>query len=191
MLCSVIVSIWPWFWTVWLKTVSRQMSSNFNKLYDSIMHTDRMLWWAIWMPKAWHFHRLDVQQPVSAERVLLLCGQWTPDKAPHLPAWCRRLNTRTYFTRLYTFRYVTVHRYRGSQRTRPKLTQTVHVVSIRSLDYSSIPASYGSNSSGPTGQFLILFFLLSIPLHLVAWSPDMLSLIISMLTIASCMFPFH
>ena len=43
----------------------------------------------------------------------------------------------------------------------------------------------------PRGQFLVLCFLLSIPLHLVAWSPDMLSLIISMLTIASCMFPFH
>ena len=43
----------------------------------------------------------------------------------------------------------------------------------------------------PRGQFLVLCFLLSIPLHLVAWSPDMLSLIISMLMIASCMFPFH
>ena len=41
------------------------------------------------------------------------------------------------------------------------------------------------------GQFLVLCFLLSIPLHLVAWSPNMLSLIISMLTTASCMFPFH
>ena len=43
----------------------------------------------------------------------------------------------------------------------------------------------------PRGQFLVLCFLLSMPLHLVAWSPDMLSLIISMLMIASCMFPFH
>ena len=41
------------------------------------------------------------------------------------------------------------------------------------------------------GPVLVLCFLLSIPLHLVAWSPDMLSLIISMLVIASCMFPFH
>ena len=43
----------------------------------------------------------------------------------------------------------------------------------------------------PRGQFLVLCYLLSIPLLLVAWSPDMLSLIISMLTITSCMFPFH
>ena len=43
----------------------------------------------------------------------------------------------------------------------------------------------------PRGQFLVLCFLLSIPLHLVAWYPDMLLLIISMLMIASCMFPFH
>ena len=37
---------------------------------------------------------------------------------------------------------------------------------------------------------MVLCFLLSIPLHLVAWSLDMLSLIISMLMIASCMFSF-
>ena len=43
----------------------------------------------------------------------------------------------------------------------------------------------------PRGQFLVLCFLRSIPLHLVAWSPDMLSLIISILMIASRMFPFH
>ena len=43
----------------------------------------------------------------------------------------------------------------------------------------------------PRGQFLVLCFLHSIPLHLVAWSPDMLSLIISMLMIASCIYPFH
>ena len=43
----------------------------------------------------------------------------------------------------------------------------------------------------PRGQFLVPCFLLSMPLHLVAWSPDMLSLIICMLMIASCMFPFH
>ena len=43
----------------------------------------------------------------------------------------------------------------------------------------------------PRGQFLVLYFLHSIPLHSLAWSRGMLSLIISMLTIASCVFPFH
>ena len=43
----------------------------------------------------------------------------------------------------------------------------------------------------PQGSVLGPLHLLCIPLHLVAWSPDMLSLIISILTIASCMFPFH
>ena len=43
----------------------------------------------------------------------------------------------------------------------------------------------------PTGQFLVLCFLHSIPLHSVAWFQGILSLIISMLMIASCIFPFH
>ena len=43
----------------------------------------------------------------------------------------------------------------------------------------------------PQRSVLVPCFLLSIPLHLVAWSPDMLSLIISMLAIAICMFHFH
>ena len=43
----------------------------------------------------------------------------------------------------------------------------------------------------PKGQFLVLCFLHSIPLHSVAWSRGMQSLIISMLMIASCIFPFH
>ena len=41
------------------------------------------------------------------------------------------------------------------------------------------------------GQSLVLSFLHSIPLHSVAWSRGMLSLTISMLTTASCIFPFH
>ena len=43
----------------------------------------------------------------------------------------------------------------------------------------------------PRGQFLVLCFLHSIPPHSIAWSRGMLFLIISTLTIASCIFPFH
>ena len=40
-------------------------------------------------------------------------------------------------------------------------------------------------------QFRVLCYSPSIPLYWVAWSLDTLSLIIPMLTIAICMFPFH
>ena len=55
----------------------------------------------------------------------------------------------------------------------------------------SSQAAVISLSESPKGPFLVLCFLHSIPLHSVAWFRGMLSLIISMLTIASCIFPFH
>ena len=48
-----------------------------------------------------------------------------------------------------------------------------------------------SLSESPNGQFLVLCFLHSIPLHSVAWFRGILSPIISMLMIGSCIFPFH
>ena len=68
----------------------------------------------------------------------------------------------------------------------------ISLVEVRGSSQATVcPPDLISLLEFPRGRFLVLCFLLSMPLHLVAWSPDMLSLILSMLTIGSYMFPFH
>ena len=53
------------------------------------------------------------------------------------------------------------------------------------------PPKLISNLEALRGQFWVLCFSRSIPLHWAAWSLNTLSLTISMLMTASCVFPLH